>query len=369
MPGRARRAAGSAGRRASLHIVTIQVRNLSIQQVIVHQVPKRDRSIDADDAITFSDAPIPDLDATRRNFFVERINGSLLERAFSIVPLAGRVSTMPELIVGLIANPAVLVDSSQHMARSLYNAQRTVSNPGLLTVILGQLGDDPCVAVLKLQYREGLRMQPIMTSDGRQTFSATIFDDLTLTEDARVFKAALFRSSNASVDGLEGLASDDQRRLGTGTELADFFLMTFLGCTFAAEPDRMTRDFYDGAVAFFDTLPDPEERIEYRRALVAALVSPVPSISAPEFAEQFLRDEHKADFDAVLTERNVPMTAFDKNLRLIEPQLKRTRLGTRHGLTILGPPEEIAARVSVASGEGDERPRIVIDDELSKVGA
>jgi hypothetical protein len=347
----------------------INVRNLSIQQVIAHQVPKRDRSIDADAAITFSDAPIPGLQATKQNFFVERINASLLERAYSIVPLAGHVSTMPALVHGLIHDPSLLVSNSKDMARALYNAQRQVSNPGLVTVILGRLLDEPCVAVLKLEYREGMQIQPITTEAGEQTFSANILDDLTLTEDGRVFKASVFRSRTDEPAGLEGLASDDQRRPGSGQALADFFLNTFLGCTFATAPDRQTQEFYDAAVSFFDRLPDPEHRIEYRRALVATLLSPTPSISAPQFSEQFLRDEHKATFDAVFEERKVSMTAFDKDTRLIDSQIKRTRVRTVHGLSLSGPPEVMAERVSIEPGSGDEPARIVIADNVTKVGS
>ncbi len=58
--------------------------------------------------------------------------------------------------------------------------------------------------------------------------------------------------------------------------------------------DRQTREFYDAATSYFETLGDPEQKIEYRRALTAALLAPATTISAPEFSEQFLRDEHKA---------------------------------------------------------------------------
>jgi hypothetical protein len=347
--------------------MSINVRDLSVSHVIVHQVPKRDRSVDADEAITFSDTPIPGLQATKQNFFVERINASLIERAYSIVPLAGHVSTMPSLVHGLIGDPSLLVPNSKDMARALYNAQGVVSNPGLLAVILGQLLAEPCVAVLKLEYRDGMQIKPITTATGEQTFSADILDDLTLTEDGRVFKASVFRSRTDQPDGLEGLASDDQRRAGSGKALSDFFLNTFLGCTFATAPDRQTQEFYDAAVSFFDTLPDPEHRIEYRRALVATMISPALTLSAAEFSEQFLRDEHKAAFDATFEDRKVSMTAFDKDTRLIESQLKRTRLRTVHGITLSGTPDVMAELVTVEPGTDGRPGRIVIGDTITKI--
>lgn len=339
------------------------VRSLAVENVIVHQVPRRDRAVDADSAIRFSDAPIPDLDPARRNFFVERINGSLVERPFAIVPLVGEVNAMPSLVDGLMANADQLVETSKHMARALYNAQRKVSNPGLLTVVLGRLERKPCVVVLKLEYREGMQMRPMVTVDGQQTFSAAILDDLTLTEDARVFKAALFRSGGVGPEALEGLASDDQRRPGMGAELADFFLITFLGCRFASEPDRMTRDFYEAASEFIGRVPDVEQRIEYRRALVATLLSPSATIAASDYSEQFLRDEHKASFDAVLAERDAPRTAFDKDLTLIENKIKKTRVRTVHGLVIAGDPETVAERIVIERDGAGGHARIIVNDE------
>lgn len=194
--------------------MAIKLRNLAISDVVVHQVPKRDRSLAADAAITFSEAAIPDLDPTRRNFFGERINTSLLERSFEIVPLPGPATQLPTLIAGMLADPTTLVDASKEMARSLYNAQNRVNNPGLLTVVSGHLADERCVAVLKLQHHEAMQIHPITTDDGRQTFSATILGDLTLTDDTRVFKAALFRATGDGALDLEGLASDDQRGAG-----------------------------------------------------------------------------------------------------------------------------------------------------------
>ena len=217
--------------------MAINLRNLAISGVVVHQVPKRDRSLSADAAITFSEAVIPDLDPTRRNFFGERINTSLLERSFEIVPLRGPVTQLPPLIAGVLADDTTLVDSSKEMARALYSAQNRVNNPGLLTVVSGRLVDEPCVAVLKLQHHEAMRMHPITTADGRQTFSADILGDLTLTDDTRVFKAALFRATGDGTLDLEGLASDDQRGAGLGADLADFWFSSFSA---AVSPPRRT---------------------------------------------------------------------------------------------------------------------------------
>lgn len=347
--------------------MAINLRHLSISEVVVHQVPKRDRSLSADAAITFSDAAIPDLDPTRRNFFGERINTSLLERSFEIVPLPGSVSKLPALIAGTIADSTTLVDTSKEMARALYNAQNRVNNPGLLTVVAGRLADEPCVAVLKLQHHEAMQMHPITTEDGHQTFSATILGDLTLTDDTRVFKAALFRAAGPGPLDLEGLASDDQRGTGLGADLADFWLVRFLGCGFATAPDRQTREFYDAATAYFDTLDDPDQKIEYRRALTAALLAPATTISAPEFSEQFLRDEHKAGYDRTMAERGVPTAAFDKDVSLIKNQLRRTRIITAHRLTIAGSPEEIEQRVTLEEATADAPARIIIKDRVSKV--
>lgn len=348
--------------------MAIKLRNLAITEVIVHQVPKRDPAVSADDAITFSDAVIPDLDPTRRNFFGERINKSLLDRSFDIVPLTGP-GQLCDLVGKVLADPTQIVDASKDMARALYNAQNRVNNPGLLTVVTANIGTEACVAVLKLQHHEAMQMHPTTTTAGLQTFSATILGDLTLTDDNRVFKAALFRSTGPGLADLEGLASDDQRGAGLGADLADFWLVKFLGCDFATAPDRQTRDFYQAATAFFDTLPDPEERVEYRRALTVALLAPGTTISAPEFAKAYLRDEHKTDFDKTLADRGVGSAAFDKDTTLLKGKLKRTRITTTHRLTISGSPSEVESRVTFEQATATSPARIIIDDDVAGVDA
>lgn len=149
--------------------------------------------------------------------------------------------------------------------------------------------------------------------------------------------------------------------------MADFWLVKFLGCGFATAPDRQTRDFYDAATAFFDTLDDPEQKIDYRRALTAALLAPATTISAPEFSEQFLRDEDKAGYNRTLAERGVPTAAFDKDVTLIKDKLKRTRITTAHRLTIAGSPDEMTQRVRFEEATDGSPARIVIEDDVAKV--
>ncbi len=135
--------------------MAINLRNLAISDVVVHQVPKRDRSLSADAAITFSDAAIPDLDPTRRNFFGERINASLLERSFEIVPLPGRSPRSPS-IAGMIAQGTTLVDASKAMARALYNAHPRVNAPAADGRDPPPV-TEPCVAGAELQHDEAMQ--------------------------------------------------------------------------------------------------------------------------------------------------------------------------------------------------------------------
>src|SRR3984885_11570490 len=253
----------------------IDVQSFQVDEVVVHDVPKH-TDLSSDDAITFSEAPIPNIDAQRRNYFRERIAISLASgKAHHVVRDADQSSDVPQLIAFILERPADLVEASQDLARALYASQNRVNNPGLLTVITGRVAQERCVSILKLQRQTGLRMQQITDQQGRLTYSSTIFDDLTLNDDTRVFKASVFRAdSPVNADAIEGLVSDDQRNGDVNVEVAQFFLSRFLGCKLKEEADVATKRLHEASLEFFGTLENPARELDYRAAWTAELLRP-----------------------------------------------------------------------------------------------
>jgi hypothetical protein len=341
----------------------VDVQKFQVEDVVVHDVPKRsDR--DADDAITFSEAAIPNIDDARRNYFKERIAVSLRSgKAHHVIRDPEQPSDVPDLIAFILERPGDLVEASQDLARALYASQNKVNNPGLLTVIAGKVGPERCVGILKLQRQTGLRMEQITDDQGRRTYSSTILDDLTLNDDTRVFKASVFRADPPiSADAIEGLVSDDQRHADANVEVSQFFLSRFLGCKLKEEPDVATKRLHEVSREYFALLGDPERELEYRAALTAELLRPSQTVSPTEFAERYLHLENRQGYLSYLNEHAIGELAIDKDIALIEPQLRRIIVKTGHGIRISGPAEVLGERLKIEPATEATPGRIVIAD-------
>lgn len=343
----------------------VAIDNFAIDEVIVHDVAKNDGATPVENGVTLTDAPMPDLDVTRRNFFTERISRSLGGRAFSVVRDPNQPSKVPEHVARILGDPSQLVAASQDIARQLYAVQNKVNNAGLLTVISGIANAERCVSVLKLERQAAVRMKLIDTPEGGRAFSAAILDDLTLADDTRVFKASIFRADQPEANALEGKVSDEQRGYDPRTAVAEFFLSRFLGCCLAKEPEVETKAFYESSREFFNSIEDDERRREYSVAVAATLRSPATTIRPGEFAETFLRTEDRQAYLEHLSQQDVQDEAFDKDTHLIDARLRKPMLRTSSGIVISGPAEAMGERVRQVQDENG--PAIVIRDRLDEL--
>src|SRR6202044_995927 len=153
------------------------------------------------------------LDEDLGGYFQARISESLVRAAYPVVADPERTSPTPDLVYGHLCGDAPgLVETSQAMARHLFEAQQTVrSSPGLLVVATGTLNTGACLAVLKLKKQEGLNLARV-GSQGAETYSMEHLRRLMLTNDTRVFKVALFDSVGVTeIADIGGLVSDKQR--------------------------------------------------------------------------------------------------------------------------------------------------------------
>ncbi len=341
--------------------------NFSIDELIIHDVSANDGIVPIDKGVTLTEAPVPDLDSTRRNFFSERISRSLGSRAFSVVRDPNQSSKVPEHVAEILADSANLVPASQGIAKQLYVVQNKVNNAGLLTVIVGNVNGARCVSVLKLQRHRAMQMQLVDVPEKGKAFSAAILGDLTLTDDTRVFKASLFQADPPVATSVVGRISDEQRGYDPRTAVADFFLCKFLGCKLAKDPELETKAFYEGSRSYFNTLQDPEVRREYASALTALLRSPGETVRPSEFAEDFLKTEDRQAYLAHLAKHDVADVAFDKDVNLIKSKLRRPSLRTKSGISISGPADAMSDRVRQEDDENGSY--IVIRDVLDELPA
>lgn len=347
-------------------MVAIELSLLEIDSAIVHDVPVRRAGADSGGP-TFSEID-SELSQDLRNYFREKIVGSLAQAAFEVAfdPAAG--SPVPTLVTSVLEGSAeTIIQPSKDMAKHLYVSQTGVNPAGLLTVIQGRLNERRAVAILKLEREDGVRVLQ-GERQGLPTFDIQAIHDLMLTQNTKVFKVGLFLEPSNSGDAVEGLVSDKQRGYAPTTEVADFFLKRFLGCILLLAPEVMTRRLFDAAEKFInETVLAPEDKARYQIALMAELGSQDTQFRPRRFAEHQLNVQHRQPFIAALAAEQLPANVVAKDTKLVASQLRKLRMDFDSGVLLIVPPAAVGEQVQVTELD-DGRTHVDIRDHLKQVG-
>jgi hypothetical protein len=337
-----------------------EIQTLTINQVIIHQIPRVPKEGRQHDAPVLSDIPVI-IDNQIRIYIRERIIGSINSEAFHIdydppaeppendddedgTPLPVRdPSPLPQLIVDFfVGEGANLVQASRTAAEHLYAQQGRTASAGMLafvdgTIIAagpgGQVGR--VLVILKLEMSGALTIEPKVTDDGQHTFDVRL-REVTLDKEAKVFKAAMFRRTT-ELTSLKGIASDHQRdRIDSTSEVANFFLR-FLGCKLVETAERSTKHFLAKVQEFADGIEDEEERMEFWYQATNELKSNAPTVNIKGWAEEHLGADTADEFLATvkLPDGSIPIVV--KDTRLINPVLDRTMYEFEGDVKVIGP--------------------------------
>jgi hypothetical protein len=326
-------------------------------EVIIHEVPQRFVGGPAQQ-LTLSDRAEP-LSGQLRTFFEGKLRGSLARHGFDVEHDPQSPSAVPGLIAGIVADPGALIAASQQMAEQLHHVQTGVNPAGLLCVALGTTEGAPSVAVLKVERENGVQVRP-QRRGGSRSLTMHFLDDLMITGKTRIFKASIFEGD--TVERLDGRVADDQRGLEHPSEVASFFLSSFLGCRLKTIPSIATKEFFLTTEQFIDEqVADPERKADYTIALLAMMKAPTRDIRPRDFAEQHFEPTDRTPYRQFVAERKVAVDqVFEKDTELIANRIRKVRMETRHGLLILGPDNEVRDRVEVGAEQ------VLINDRVVK---
>jgi hypothetical protein len=322
----------------------MQLEAFVVEAVIVHDVPRTG----ANQPVVMTDEPIA-LDDDLRSYFAGKIIASLGERGLDVIADPTSDDSIRAATAEIIASPEALVNASQRMAERLDAIQDARNPAGLLAVVRGKLNKQTCVAILKLEREEGLRVI-IRAAHGRRTIDMQHLRDLTLTDKTKVFKTALLlQGAGRGADAVEGQASDDQRSLREGTGVASFFLSRFLGCKLRTSPEVATREFFEATETFINTdVLNPERRARYHISLLAAMEDARLDLQPRSFADRYIdASDRPALLQRVTTAGLDIGTAFEKDLTLIRRRARGFKLVFESGMVLVGGKEDLETRVDV----------------------
>ncbi len=337
---------------------------LELSRLIVHEVPNRPVGGGGSQPI-LSDEDRP-FDSDVRDYFRDRITESLRSAAVDVIFDPAASSPVPSLVLQGLSNPAALVGLSRQIASHLYVSQTGVNSGGLLTVIVGSLGDAPAVAIMKLEKEEGIRVLQ-RRAGGHLTFDMQFLHDLMLNKRTKVFKVGLFVQEGDDIRGIYGAVSDNQLGMASDRDIARFFLNRFLGCLFAEEPEIVTKRLYQSAQIFINQdVTDPRDKGRYEIALVAELQSNEKTFDVQRFADHNLKAHHRQRFLDRVTQQGVTAQRIVKDLGMIKGILKRIQVQFESGVAVVGEPKAFEDQVKMTSLP-DGRTRVEIEDRLRDI--
>ena len=301
---------------------------VEIARWVIHEIPKTFKKQEGV-APTLSEALSPyDVDVAR--FFERKISDSFGRSKHEIQPVIDKAT--PKSVAGRLRDEHELVDLSVELGRRLHDSQSGAMSGGLLVVMEGTHDGHPILSVLKLEKEEGARASSAKV-EGKTTYSVEYMRDLFLTGRTRVFKVAVFALND---DGtLVGWVSDPQSK---GTEVADFFLETFLECALANDPKVATRHFHAEVEKFInEKIVDPEKKARYETAVIAELNRKDAEVRLRSFAESNLDVEDRNAFTSAMQGAGVEST-FVKDVHLIKSRIRRMQYEFEAGVKVSYPP-------------------------------
>ena len=239
----------------------MELGTLQLAKLIVHEVPNRPTNGGGSPVIHSQVESA--LDAELRNYFREKIIASLQSAGFQVKFESHTPSPVPDLVSDyLLGKTSDFVSMSQRIADHLYESQTGVNSAGLLCLAEVALAGMRGIAILKVDKESAVRVEPV-NLEGNSTFNLEHVRNLMLSQRTRVFKAGLFAVQPSPGISFEvhGTVSDNQRGYAPLTEVADFFLRRFLGCTLVGSPDVTTKQFFQATEGFIATeVSDPETK-------------------------------------------------------------------------------------------------------------
>lgn len=338
----------------------MQYATLIIEFVIMHQILRKSTP---ETQPVLSDVPTP-MSEDDRKYVQLRIRKALGTFARPVIEDTDTSSVPKDVRAYLNGPPEALLEVSQALAKRLQEKQPTVSPGGIFVAASASLDGARALLIAKLEHEQGVRAHPKRLEDGSTTFDIELLTDLLFTTGSKVFKVALFTSPDKPEEALTGVVADRQM---SGSSVAQFFLVDFLGCKLAEKADLLTERFHNQAQSWINAVKDAEKKGRYEVALLGELQSNRTVLSVGRFAGDHLDVDDRDDFAAAMTGASVPSgRPFQKDVSLIKSRISRLKLETAAGVTVLAPAASIDDGIVSIENNADETATVVVRDRVTK---
>jgi len=313
--------------------IAIDTGTIIIKKIIVHSIPKHKKDdYTQEPQYSEQESSLPD---ELRLFFKDKVVQSLgSNKELRVCYDSESVSPVSTHINQIISsNGEDLISQSKSMAQYLFKIQDGQNASGILVIIYGEINDKGTCIIIKLERDEGaqLELDPITKS-----FNIKNVKDLMLTRKTRIYKVGLFIDKSSFEVKYDGSTADLQIDPKSKKVVTTWFIEKFLGCIPVENPKTSTKKFYDYTTTFIQAIEDPVKKAKYTQDINSYLQKNSHSISAREFANDYMETVDKEKYGKYLKEKNFRMSEFPKDNDYIDSKIKTITMVFANDISIVG---------------------------------
>lgn len=349
----------------------MQLLNLNIDRIIIHQVYQRDTEGQ-------KKAPMRSHEFTRfsndaMETFKQRVVGALGEssRAVQMEIVHQGPTDLPHIVERVIdEDDSTFAVSSYDFATLLTDAQQMKSIPGGIVVVFTGTQGHPAKKFLGIIKAETHSAYEKEVDAATGEISLKYVEEVLLTPSSKLYKTAGFfeKASYASPysdlnDKWAVMVSDSQINKAGGKAAARYFYSDFLGFGYPQTSARTTKQFYESAKTFISGLDVSEsKKSDYINALTTYLkVDTSSSIGTADFAAKYFEGNVQDAFSEYMENSGIPTTSFTKDVEHISDSLKFRKVKFSKNVKISAPSDSFKDLITITTidGESDESGMVV----------
>lgn len=343
----------------------MQLLNLSIEKIIIHQIHQKDK--DGNAIPPTQSHEFTDLEDKALASFTKRVTDALGEgsKAVKMEIVKKDKNDLSSLVDTMIdQEDDVFAVSSFDIAKKLSDAQRTKNiTGGIVVVFTGTHGfpKKKFLGVIKAEIYNGYAK---IVDEITKKISLDFIEELLLTPSSKLYKTiAFFEKADYTPpcqdinDRWVVMISDNQISQTDGKAAAQYFFSDFAGCGYPQTSARTTRQFYEATKEFINLL---NYSVEQKNDLISALttylkVDKSATIDASSFASTYFDDPVVQDsFKSFLDDKGLPNTAFTKDIEHIKSKLQFHKVVFNNSVKIVASPEIFKSDVIIKPYDGDK---------------
>ncbi|MFQ2193818.1 MULTISPECIES: nucleoid-associated protein [Aeromonas] len=353
--------------------------NLQVQRIIIHQIHQRDA--DGNKITPSRGTEFIKFDAeamaTFRSRFIDAIGADSKAVPMSIVNQ--EKTALPNLVNHLSeCSDTDYIDLSYEVANKLADAQQRRNLPGGIVVVFsGTYGATPkkFIGIMKAEIHSAYEKK---VNQLTQEITLQFIEEALLTPATKLYKTAAFFEKNDKIENddlnskWDVLVSDSQISQTDGKAAAHYFYSSFLCCGYPETSARTTKQFYEATCEFLNDMDVSEEkRSDLHNALIFYLKHENSSVINPtEFAARYFDIETRDSYSEFLEDKNIPTTAFTKDIQHISKKLKTRKISFSKNVKLTAPSQVFKDLIDIEAISKDDDgiavnwTKIIVKDEI-----